>query len=227
MTPALRKFSPPLLLLIAAGCASAPVPPPPTLVAEILSSPAGLEMEFSGRIVGTTPLELQLDSLDKALEVSPTQTLPPIVERRVRVLSPDRVQILVRVGDEPSDVAKALGLTRVVVFDYGALTTFDTDKYELKPDLLPVLKNQAELLDSHFSALDVYVCGHTDNSGEQDYNQLLSLKRAESVAAYLTEQGIPSDRLRIQGFGPDYPVADNSTRDGKALNRRTEIILPD
>ena len=114
-----------------------------------------------------------------------------------------------------------------MVFDYGDRATFEVDEYELKEDLKPLLRRQAELLEQHFEGIDIYLCGHTDASGDADYNQVLSVQRAQAVADFLVAHGLPSDRLRVQGFGADYPLADNANKEGRALNRRTEIILPD
>ncbi len=220
-----------LWVLIAAlaiqGCASAGRPSEPPIVAEVVSFPEGMEMTYRGKVLGKAPLELRLDHLDEAVELSTTSEEPPIIERRIKILGPERVQILIRLGNAPSQVARALGLTRVVVFDYGSLTTFDVDKYELKPELLPTLRRQAEVLQEHFAELDVYVCGHTDSTGGGEHNQVLSVNRAQTVADFLIAQGLSAERVRVQGFGADYPIADNETRDGRGFNRRTEIILPD
>ena len=68
--------------------------------------------------------------------------------------------------------------------------------------------------------------GHTDSQGAAAYNQKLSESRAAAVVTYLTNQaGISSSRLSSKGFGEDYPIADNKTRDGRAQNRRVEIKL--
>lgn len=216
-----------LVILWLQGCASAGPPVEPPIVAEIISSPEGLEMTYRGKVVGTSPLEIRIDRLDEAVELSTTMEQPPIIERRIKILGPERVQILIRLGESPSAVARALGLTRVVVFDYGSLISFDIDQYELKPDLLPTLRQQAKVLDEHFGDLDVYVCGHTDSTGGGEHNQILSVNRAQAVADFLIAQGVAPDRLRVQGFGADYPIADNATREGRQFNRRTEIILPD
>ena len=65
--------------------------------------------------------------------------------------------------------------------------------------------------------------GHTDSVGNDAYNQSLSQRRAESVRDYLTSQGVLPDRLQARGYGESRPVADNSSEDGRALNRRVEL----
>ncbi len=226
----IRKMSPfgaLVVVLLFQGCASTPRQPVPKITAEIISSPEGIEMSYRGKTIGTAPLELEIDNLDEAVELAAVQDQPPIIERRIKILGPDRIQVTIRLGREPSPLAKALGLTKVVVFDYDSLITFDTDSYALREKLRPLLQGQAELLESHFKGLDVYVCGHTDATGGEEHNQILSVNRAQAVADYLIAQGLDTDRIRVQGFGKDYPLAANSTRTGRAANRRTEIVLPD
>lgn len=219
------------LLLVALttwGCASSSVEPATSaLVARVVSEPLGIDVAFRGDVVGRTPFELSLTSFDEVVDVRTVNDEPPVLERRVKVLGPDRVEIQMRISGERSPLVQALGLTQVTVFDYGDLTTFDTDSYELKPSLLPLLRRQASLLSGAFAGVDVYVCGHTDSSGELDYNMALSLNRAQAVANFLSEEGVAVERLKVQGFGPEYPLAENSDREGRALNRRTEIVLPD
>ena len=73
---------------------------------------------------------------------------------------------------------------------------------------------------------DIKIIGHTDNTGKVDYNQTLSEKRAKSVFDYLMEdQGVSSKRMTYEGKGVHEPVADNSTPEGRALNRRVEILI--
>ena len=212
--------------LFQAGCASAPVTEP-AIRADVVSEPEGVFISFRGKLMGQTPVELPLSSFDEVVEVTTPNDEPPVLERRVKVLGPDRVQVQMRLTNEPSPLAKALGLSGVVIFDYGDFTSFDVDKYELKPEAEAMLRRQAALLKDAFAGVDIYVCGHTDSSGEVDHNLGLSLNRAQAVADFLIAEGVDEARLRVQGFGSDYPIASNADREGKALNRRTELILPD
>jgi len=68
--------------------------------------------------------------------------------------------------------------------------------------------------------------GHTDNQGNVGANQTLSEKRAQAVVAWLTANGVQADRLTAKGFGQTRPVADNSTDEGRAKNRRVELAKP-
>ena len=101
---------------------------------------------------------------------------------------------------------------------------FDFDKAEVKPESLPTLEQMAKLL-SDFPALKLHIVGHTDNVGDLEYNQKLSLTRAESVTKELiVRYAIAPDRLRAAGVGPLAPVASNRTEEGRAKNRRVELV---
>lgn len=101
---------------------------------------------------------------------------------------------------------------------------FDTNKTEIKPESESALKEIAKLL-SQNPDLKLYIVGHTDNVGEFDYNIKLSQARAESVVMELTSKyGVAQDRVMPYGVGPLSPVVSNKTDEGRAKNRRVEII---
>lgn len=104
---------------------------------------------------------------------------------------------------------------------YGIL--FDFDKATLRPDSEPTLAEIARLLKEK-PELNVLVVGHTDASGSFEYNRGLSQKRAESVVADLAAKGISKERLFPVGVAFASPVATNTTEDGKAKNRRVELV---
>jgi outer membrane protein OmpA-like peptidoglycan-associated protein len=102
---------------------------------------------------------------------------------------------------------------------------FEFNKSELKTggqrNLLPL----AEVLNERTDQ-PVIIEGHTDSIGNHAYNMTLSEKRSQSVETYLVEQGVDVSRITTKGLGPDFPVADNATNEGRQLNRRVEDILP-
>jgi OmpA-OmpF porin, OOP family len=101
---------------------------------------------------------------------------------------------------------------------------FDTDKSTLKPESAPSLEQIAKMLKEN-SNIKVYVVGHTDNAGTFDHNVKLSKERADSVIKELTTKySVAAIRLQAFGSGPTAPVASNSTEDGKAKNRRVELV---
>lgn len=105
---------------------------------------------------------------------------------------------------------------------YGIL--FDTDSAVIKPESAEAIGEIARLLQAD-PQLKIFVVGHTDNSGSVDHNLRLSLSRAQSVTqALMKEHGIAADRLKAFGCGPYAPVAPNDTEEGKAKNRRVELV---
>jgi len=100
---------------------------------------------------------------------------------------------------------------------------FDTGKATIQPSSENVLAEIVKLLQQN-PDLKLRVEGHTDNQGNAAANQTLSDKRAQAVVVWLTGKGIPAGRLTAKGFGATKPVADNSTEDGRAKNRRVELV---
>jgi outer membrane protein OmpA-like peptidoglycan-associated protein len=100
---------------------------------------------------------------------------------------------------------------------------FDTDRFDVKPESGPALDEIAKLLKQNAN-LSLYVVGHTDNAGTLDSNLKLSADRADAVVKALAARGIDPSRLKSSGVGPYCPVASNTTDDGKAKNRRVELV---
>ena len=103
---------------------------------------------------------------------------------------------------------------------------FDFDKATLKPEAKAVLNEAAALLAKHERVV-VEVAGHTDSTGPEAYNQKLSERRAMAVQDYLVEKGVRASRLSAKGYGESMPVASNDTKEGRAENRRVELIVLD
>ena len=102
--------------------------------------------------------------------------------------------------------------------------TFDFNRTELKPQFYPALNNVAATLREYNQTM-VEVSGHTDNVGTEAVNQRISEQRAQNVASYLIGQGLQRERFEVAGYNFRHPVADNSTEQGRAKNRRVEIRL--
>ena len=105
---------------------------------------------------------------------------------------------------------------------YAADAFYDFDKATLKPEGKAKLDELASKI-KDFTLEVVIAVGHTDSIGSDAYNQKLSLRRAESVKAYLVSKGIEANRVYTEGKGKKQPLADNKTADGRAKNRRVEI----
>lgn len=100
---------------------------------------------------------------------------------------------------------------------------FDTNKATIKPESNKTLDDAAGVLKAA-STLSITVAGHTDNVGAPDANMKLSDERAKAVMSALVERGISAARLTAKGFGQTQPIADNRTEDGRAKNRRVELV---
>jgi len=100
---------------------------------------------------------------------------------------------------------------------------FETGKAEILPDSEATLQEIVKLMQQDL-ALKLRVEGHTDNQGNAAANQSLSERRAQAVVAWLTGHDIAASRLTAKGFGQSKPVADNSTEEGRAKNRRVELV---
>lgn len=111
-----------------------------------------------------------------------------------------------------------------ITLDMPGNVTFAFDSAELNPQFNGVLDKVAQTLVDYDQTI-IQVAGHTDSTGSHAYNMKLSQQRADSVKAYLAGRGVPAKRLVTVGAGPDYPVADNATPEGRAENRRVEITI--
>ena len=122
------------------------------------------------------------------------------------------------------DVLHARPSDRGMVLTLGDNTLFTSGKAELKQGATSSLNRLVAFLNSYPSR-NVTIEGYTDNVGGQDYNQGLSQRRADSVKAYLSGQGIDSNRLNATGMGESNPVAGNDSASGRQQNRRVDVII--
>jgi outer membrane protein OmpA-like peptidoglycan-associated protein len=109
-----------------------------------------------------------------------------------------------------------------ITFNSGIL--FDVDSDKLRTEAKTNLKNLAEVLNK-YDDTNVMVQGHTDSTGPDQHNQLLSDRRAESVGQLLKSDGVKGGRITESGMGEAHPVADNGTAAGRQANRRVEVAI--
>lgn len=102
--------------------------------------------------------------------------------------------------------------------------TFATNSADLNASFYPVLDKVSSTLVQYDQTM-VEVAGHTDSTGGAAYNQALSERRAQSVAAYLTSRGVRGARLIVVGDGESHPIASNDTPEGRQQNRRVELTI--
>lgn len=101
---------------------------------------------------------------------------------------------------------------------------FDFDQYDLKPESVAELNKVVQLMKTNPS-LTIQINGYTDSTGTPQHNLALSQHRAQAVVNYLISRGIAKNRLQAHGFGAAHPVASNQIEEGRALNRRTEMVV--
>jgi outer membrane protein OmpA-like peptidoglycan-associated protein len=131
---------------------------------------------------------------------APPPTPVPVIKNIIRTTGPQRVRL-------------------------DSLSLFDTGKWQLKPGSTKVLINALVDIKAKQGWL-IVVSGHTDNTGDDKSNQVLSLKRAESVRDWMRDTGdVPESCFAVQGYGESRPLQSNDTNEGRAANRRVEISL--
>ena len=102
---------------------------------------------------------------------------------------------------------------------------FKTNSARILPKSYPILDALVETIKKHPEIEKIIIKGHTDSVGSRKYNLRLSQRRANAVRNYLIKKGIPPQKLEAVGYGEDYPIADNSTSEGRAMNRRVEFEI--
>ena len=107
-----------------------------------------------------------------------------------------------------------------------ATALFDFDKYALKPEGKEAIHGiDEEIKSSDSKVIDINVVGYTDSIGTEEYNQELSVRRANAVKEFMVSEGIDPGIIDVKGMGEADPVASNSTAEGRAQNRRVEISV--
>jgi outer membrane protein OmpA-like peptidoglycan-associated protein len=132
-------------------------------------------------------------------------------------------------GFEDDDGCPDEGPAQIIV-ETGQISILETIRFqpnssELDSSSNPILNQIALTLRKHREIDRIEVGGHTDITGSRNLNMRLSRDRARSVRSYLLGRGIPPGRLSARGFGPDKPIADNATDEGRAKNRRVEFLV--
>jgi OOP family OmpA-OmpF porin len=118
-----------------------------------------------------------------------------------------------------SDILKDINATGKAIL----YINFDSGKSTIKEESKPIVDQISEMLRNH-PEISLSIEGHTDDQGDNASNQKLSENRAKAVLDAITAKGISGDRLSSNGFGEDKPIADNGTEEGRAKNRRVELV---
>jgi len=148
---------------------------------------------------------------------APARPAPPAVEARVIEAPRAPVPVAAAAIPEPARV-------KLQAITLGADASFDTGRADLKSDGQAKLDQLvAKLKGVNFDAITI--TGHTDGVGTDAVNQKLSLRRADAVKQYLSSHGIDATKIKTAGRGKTSPIADNKTAQGRARNRRVEVVI--
>lgn len=161
------------------------------------------------------------------LQVSGLLVNEAVAKQRLQALRsslPDSVAFDFRLEHVATDTTpRSICARQFAVFEAGAVG-FEESGTEFRSSAYPVLDRVVALADACRNAA-ISITGHTDSSGNEVWNQQLSLERARAVANYLGAKGIEPERVIVTGAGSSLPVASNATRYGRGLNRRIEIHM--
>jgi outer membrane protein OmpA-like peptidoglycan-associated protein len=166
----------------------------------------------------------QLDKTQQNLQQTQTQlqqTAAQAAEQQKKL-----ADLEAKLKDARDTIAKIAAVKdddRGMVITLQGEVLFNTGKWDLKAGAMAKLDQIADALRGKEQPMVVY--GFTDNVGAVDMNMTLSQKRAQSVRDYLVSKGIPSDLITAEGKGPAAPIAENTSVEGRAQNRRVEIVV--
>jgi OOP family OmpA-OmpF porin len=199
---------------------AAPVVAAPPVAAPVVETPAPAVAEVPA-VVDAAPAAMEAPALAEAPPAPPAivEAPPAIVEAPPAIVEAPPAPAAVAPPKPAAPVAPAPTAVKV---------TFETDTFFAfdKSVLQPAGKAKLEDLVSKLQGTDIEVIvatGHTDSTGTDDYNQKLSMRRANAVKAFLVSKGLPAERVFTEGKGEKQPVASNKTAEGRAKNRRVEV----
>jgi outer membrane protein OmpA-like peptidoglycan-associated protein len=135
----------------------------------------------------------------------------------------DKTALRTRLSQQLNSVLQTRDSARGLIVNMSDVL-FDSGKYTLKPGAREKLSKVAGILLA-YPGLNIEVDGHTDSIGSDEFNQNLSEQRADSVRAYLVEQGVMTGSVTAKGFGKTQPVGTNDTAEGRQINRRVELVV--
>ena len=142
---------------------------------------------------------------------------------------PDEDDACPSAPETPDGIADEDGCPDRIRVEGALITTFEpvqfkTDSDEILPESHPMLREVANVMKAN-PGMEIHVAGHSDSTGDDEYNRELSDRRAQSVRKFIIEQGVDDDRLDAKGYGETQPVASNDTEEGRRKNRRVEFQL--
>ena len=181
------------------------------------------EQAEAATAAATAKQQAQLESEKRAADVAAAAAADKLaVEQQARLDAEKRA------ADAQAELARVAAVkeeARGLVITLSGSVVFASNKSTLLPEAQSRLNQVAEALMSTSKNRKLTVEGHTDSQGSAAYNMELSQRRAEAVRSYLISRGYPAELIEARGIGKDRPIADNATPEGRANNRRVEIIV--
>lgn len=161
-------------------------------------------------VIKTPKTPVEIDSVAIVPDQKPVEV--DIIDQQIAELKSELKDArVVRLGDD-------------IKITFNSQILFEVDSDEIGSHSGKVLNDLSRVLNKYDGTL-IEVAGHTDNTGDEKYNERLSRRRAAAVARYAVKQGVNPTRFRIQGYGESMPVASNKTEEGRSLNRRVELSI--
>jgi len=167
----------------------------------------------------TDRLAQTVQSQAKSLEQTRTALQMSEAERKAAVLAAEQARA------DLARIAATKETTENIVLTIQGAVLFKSNEATLAPAATDKLHQVAEVLLRNDQS-GIVVVGHTDSRGNADSNQVLSQKRAQAVVDYFVSQGVTQSRIEARGMGEAQPVAENESPEGRANNRRVEIVIP-
>jgi len=178
-------------------------------------------------VVAAAPADSDGDGVIDGRDQCPNTLAGATVDAKGCQLDSDRDGVVDRLDQCPNTPAgtavDAVGCPLATVINLEGVN-FQTNSAELAGGAGALLNKQAATLVAN-PDVTIEVAGHTDSSGDANYNQGLSQRRAETVRAYLIGKGVDANRITAKGYGESAPIADNAFKAGKAANRRVELRI--
>jgi outer membrane protein OmpA-like peptidoglycan-associated protein len=172
---------------------------------------------------GAARAEADRKTAEAAAEAAKLEKQNADLQEQNQALVKERDDLAAQLDHALSSVAQITKTARGVVVNLPDIL-FDLNKATLKPNTQVALAKLAGIVQL-FPKINLRIEGYTDSTGTDEFNMRLSRERAESVRSFLAQQGVAASRLTTAGYGPKFPVADNATAEGRAKNRRVEIVL--
>ncbi len=242
------------VIFVIAGCASAPVTTESLVRARsayakiqtdssisanapVASYEAGQALQLAEQAKDAPTQEHLAYIAERKAQIAVADAEKSMAEKEVQLLQKEKDKVLLKSSEHEAEMARRqakqveaeLAELKGKQTEHGIVLTlgdvfFETGRATLLPGGLQAIDKLANFLKKN-PGKGVLIEGHTDSVGKEEFNMLLSQRRAEAVRNALLERGISAERITTKGYGESYPVASNGTAEGRQLNRRVDVVV--